>query len=191
MRHFFAVVSLFLLAACSTTGTDQFGFGGGGGGNRTLDAANDDVGSLVVAFDLPRGLGPVPTTQLFTFDAAQGGPSEHLRLTMVQANDADLGSQLPPLADGHAYYFFAIGDNDKARLAAAQASARARGLTGQSIQLGIVPKLCTSGQIDPNALQVTVLGGIPGQTRMTPFLDHMPLAQVNQLPGSTQMPACA
>ena len=190
MRHLIvAFCSLLLLAGCSAMGTGNFG--PSGGGNRTLDAANDDIGSIVVAFDLPRGLGPVPTTQLFTFDAANGGPSEHLRLTMVQANDADLGSQLPPLADGHAYYFFALNDNDKGRLAAAQASSRARGLTAQSIQLGIVPKLCTSGQIDPNALQVTVLGGIPSQTRMTPFLDHMPLTQVNQLPGSTQMPACA
>ena len=188
MRHLIVLVSLLLLAGCSTMGTGNFG--GPSGGNRTLDAANDDVGSIVVAFDLPRGLGPVPTTQLFTFDAAQGGPNEHLRLTMVQANDADVGSQLPPLADGHAYYFFALNDNDKGRLAAAQASARARGLTAQSIQLGIVPKLCTSGQIDPTVLQVTVLGGIPGQTRMTPFLDHMALTQVNQLPGSTQMPAC-
>ena len=188
MRQLLAFFSLLLLAGCSTMGTDNFG---PGGGSRTLDAANDDVGSIVVAFDLPRGLGPVPTTQLFTFDAANGGPDEHLRMTMVQANDADqLGNVLPPPADGHAYYFFALSATDKARLLAAQTSSRARGLTAKSIQLGIVPHLCTSGQVDPNELQVTVLGGIPGQTRMTPFLDHQLLAQVLLLPGSTQMPAC-
>ncbi len=189
MHRLIVLMLSLLLAGCSTLGTDNFG--GGGGGNRTLNALTDDIGSIVVAFDLPRGLGPVPTTQLFTFDAANGGPNEHLRLTMVQADDADqMGNALPPPADGHAYYFFALNPNDRPRLQAAQLSAQARGLAPQNIQLGIVPKLCTSGAVDPNVLQVTVLGGIPGQTRMTPFLDHVLLAQVNQLPGSTQMPAC-
>lgn len=187
MRRLIAISLTLLLAACSTLGVSNTPFGGGA----SLDPVHDDIGSLLIAFDLPRGLGPAPSGQLFTFDAANGGPNEHLRLTLAQA-DADLGSNaLPPPAEGRAYYLFAVADKDRAALAAAQASAASRGVTASGVQLGIVPHLCTSGAIDPNVLTVSVFATIPGRTRLMPFLNQEPLSQLLTQPGSTQMPPCA
>lgn len=189
MHRLIVVFVSLLLAGCSTLGSGNVG--GPSNSGRNIDPVNDDVSSLLIAFDLPRGLGPAPSGQLFTYDVANGGPDQHLRISLVQADDADqVAGTLPPPGDGRAYYLFGIADNDKARLRAAQASAQARGITAQSVQIGIVPHLCTSGQVDPNALTVSILGGVPGQTRMQPFLDHETLAVLMQQPGSTQMPAC-
>jgi predicted small secreted protein len=188
MHRLIVVCFALLLAGCSTMG--------GGGTNtaasgRNIDPLNDDVANILVALDLPRGLGPAPAGQLFTFDVANGGPDQHLRISLARADDADqVGSLLPPPADGRAYYLFAVSDADKAKLQNAQAAALARNVTPQSIQIGIVPHFCTSGQVDPSTVTVSILGGVPGKTRMQPFLDNEPLSQVLLLPGSGQMPAC-
>jgi hypothetical protein len=187
MRRFIAISLTLLLAACSTLGVSNTAVDG-----PALDPVHDDVGSLLIAFDLPRGLGPAPSGQLFTYDVANGGPSEHLRLTLAQADgDAEMLRALPPPATGRAYYLFAIAQQDRPALAAAQAAAAARGLAASGVKLGIVPHLCTSGVIDPNVLTVSVFATIPGKTRVMPFLDNEPLAQLLLQPGSTQMPPCA
>ena len=97
---------------------------------------------------------------------------------------------LPPPADGRAYYLFAVAQKDRPALAAAQAAAAARGVASSGVKLGIVPHLCTSGAVDPNVLTVSVFATIPGRTRVMPFLDNEPLAQLLTQPGSTQMPPC-
>jgi hypothetical protein len=189
MHRLIVVCFALLLAGCSTLGSSNGP--GSGSGTRNIDPLNDDVANILVALDLPRGLGPSPAGQLFTLDVANGGPDQHLRISLVRADDADqVGSILAAPADGRAYYLFAVADADKAKLRNAQAAAKARGVTAQSIQLGIVPHFCTSGQVDPNTLTVSILGGLPGQTRMQPFIDNEVLSQVLLLPGSGQMPAC-
>jgi hypothetical protein len=186
MRRLTAIFTALLLAGCSTVGTPISGPSG-----KTLDPLIDDVASLLVAFDLPRGLGPVPTAELFTFDAANGGPQEHLRLTLLPADADQVAGNLPPPSEGRAYYFFALKEQDKATLRAAQASAQARGVTASNITLGIVPHLCASGPVDPTLLTVSIYGGVPGRTRFTPFISNELLADVQKRPGSTQMPPCA
>jgi hypothetical protein len=59
-----------------------------------------------------------------------------------------------------------------------------------SIQIGVVPHLCGAGQVDKNLLTVSIYGAIPGQTRLMPFMNQMPLAAVLQQPGSTQLAIC-
>lgn len=186
MRQIVAIALTMLLAACSTMGVPN-----PLGGGRTLDPVHDDIGGLLIAFDLPRGLGALPSGQLFTYDVANGGPSEHLRLTLVPA-DADQGARaLPPPADGRSYYLFHIADQDRLAIQSAQAAAQSRGVTSAGVKLGIVPHLCTSGTIDPNALTVSVFATLPGQTGLMPFLNNELLAQLMTQPGSTQMPPCA
>lgn len=184
MRPILILALSLFLAACSTVGVT-------GPNGPTLDAVRDDVASLLVVLDLPRGLGPSPTTgQFFTYDIANGGPTEHLRLTLVPADADNMGS-LPPPADGRAYYLFAIADKDKPSIQSAQLAAQQRGVTANNVTLGIVPKLCTSGTIDQNALTVSAFALIPGRTRLMPFLSNEPLSALTQQPGSTQMPFCA
>ncbi len=185
MRKILILALSLLLAACSTVGVTT------GPNGPSLDAVRDDVGSLLVVLDLPRGLGPSPSTgQLFTFDIANGGPSEHLRLTLVPA-DGDSYGNLPPPGDGRAYYLFAVDAKDKPAIQAAQLAAQQRGVSGNNVTLGIVPKLCTAGQIDQTSLTVSAFALIPGRTRLMTFLDNQPLSVLAQQPGSTQMPYCA
>lgn len=184
MHRILAIAFTMLLAACSTMGTPS------GPSGRGLDALHDDVGSLLVAFDLPRSLGPAPSGQLFTFDVANGGAGEHLRLLLVPADGESVASALPPPTVGRAYYLFALSEVDRQSLRTAQAAATARGLGTKDITIGVVPHLCTNGVADPNIETVTILGGVPGQTRLSPFLDHVLLADLLRQPGSTQMPAC-
>ena len=68
VRLMSAVLTALVLTACSTVGP---GPGPGGG---TLDPLRDDIGALLIAFDLPRGLGPAKGS-LFTYDVANGGPA--------------------------------------------------------------------------------------------------------------------
>ncbi|HVX73478.1 MAG: hypothetical protein ACTHKD_05630 [Devosia sp.] len=174
-----------LLAACSTVGINTASNG------RSLDPLRDDVASLLIAFDLPRGLGPNNAAgQLFTFDVANGGPQEHLRLSLVPADADQVAGNLPPPGDGRAYYLYNIAENDKPAIRAAQQAAQARGISASSIQIGVVPHLCGAGQVDKNLLTVSIYGAIPGQTRLMPFMNQMPLAAVLQQPGSTQLAIC-
>jgi hypothetical protein len=173
---------LVVLAACSTVGP------GPGPANGTLDPLHDDLSSLLIAFDLPRGLGPAKGS-LFTFDVANGGPAEHLRLVPLQADVDGLPSNLPPPGADRNYYLFAFSETDKLAIRNAQLTAQARGASAQNVTVGMVPKLCTAGPIDPNLVTVSVYAVLAGRSPM-PFLNRTVLAALLQQPGSTQMGPC-
>jgi hypothetical protein len=181
-RLLLAALIAVVLAACSTVGP------GPGPGQTTLDPLRDDVGAFLIAFDLPRGLGPA-SGSLFTFDVANGGPAEHLRLTPLQADVEGLPANLPPPGVDRAYYLFAFSETDKLAIRNAQLTAQARGATSQNVTLGMIPKLCTAGPVDPNVATVSVYAVLPGRSPL-PFLNRTPLAQLLQQPGSSQMGPC-
>jgi hypothetical protein len=186
MRILLAAVLTLLVAACSTVGVNSPSATG------ALDPVHDDVASLLIAFDLPRGLGPNSAAgQLFTFDVANGGPSEHLRATLVQADFDAVANHLPAPAEGRQYYLYQLSEPSKGQIRAAQAAAAARGITAASIQLGIVPHLCSAGPVDQNALTVSIFATLPGRTGLLPFMNQEPLATVLQQPGSTQLATCS
>ena len=181
-RLILVLATTFVLAACSTVG------GGPGPGKSTLDPLRDDIGPLLIAFDLPRGLGPARGS-LFTFDVANGGPSEHLRLTPLQADVDGLPANLPPPGIDRAYYLFAFSEADKLAIRNAQLIAQARGATAQNVTVGMIPKLCTAGPVDPNLVTVSVYAVLPGRSPL-PFLNRTMLATLLQQPGSNQMGPC-
>ena len=183
IRLISALVTALVLAACSTAGP------GPGPASGSLDPLRDDVGQLLIAFDLPRGLGPAKGS-LFTFDVANGGPAEHLRLTPLQADVDGIPSNLPPPGVDRAYYLFAFSETDKLAIRNAQLTAQARGATAQNVTIGMIPKLCTAGPVDPNLVTVSVYAALPGRAPL-PFLNRTVLAQLLQQPGSNQMGPCA
>lgn len=180
-RWMAAIGAACILAACSTLGMPTAPSG-------SLDPLRDDVAGLLIAFDLPRGLGPAAGS-LFTFDVANGGPGEHLRLTPLQANIDEVPVNLPPPDIDRAYYLFAFSEADKFAIRSAQASAQARGATASNVTIGVVPKLCTAGVPDANYMTVSVLAVLPGRSPMH-FIDRQALSVLLQQPGSTQMPPC-
>lgn len=186
MRNLLAVLVVALLV----TGCTSLGINPAAPSGRAVDPLRDDIASLLIAFDLPRGLGPAKGS-LFTFDVANGGAGEHLRLPIAAADAEMVDGVLPPPGVGRAYYLFAFSATDMAAIRAAQASALARNVSSTGVTIGIVPHLCTSGGIDPNQVTVTVIAALPGQRQPLMFLDRQVLAQLLTQPGSTQMPFCA
>ena len=185
MRRLIAIALTLCLAACSTVGINTVNNG------RALDPVHDDVASLLIAFDLPRGLGPNNATgQLFTFDVAQGGPQEHLRSTLIPADADQVAGNLPPPQEGRAYYLYSIDPQAQPAIRSAQAAAQARGISAASIQIGVVPHLCGAPGIDRTMLDVSIYAVLPGQTRPLPFMSHVPLTTVLQQPGSQQLAIC-
>ena len=182
-RLILAAWAALIVAACSTVGP------GPGPGGYTLDPLRDDIASMLIAFDLPRGLGPAKGS-LFTFDAANGGPAEHLRLTPLQADVDSYPTNLPPPSVDRAYYLFAFSEIDKQAIRNAQLSAQQRGATAKNVTLGMIPKLCTAGTVDPNLVTVSVFAILPGRAPL-PFLNRQLLSQLLQQPGSTQMGPCS
>ena len=181
-RLIIAAWTALVLTACSTVG-----IGPGPGGN-SLDPLRDDIASMIIAFDLPRGLAPAKGS-LFTFDAANGGPNEHLRLTPLQADLDQYPANLPPPGIDRAYYLFAFTETDKLAIRSGQLSAQNRGATAKNVTLGMIPKLCTSGTVDPNLVTVSVFAVLPGRAPL-PFINRQLLSQLLQQPGSTQMGPC-
>lgn len=185
MRLLLAFALTLVLSACSTVGLNSPSASG------SLDPLHDDVGSLLIAFDLPRGLGPNDRAgQLFTFDVPQGGPTEHLRLLLVPADADQAAGHLPPPADGRAYYLYTLDGAARAQVQAAQASANSRNVPGSTVQIGVVPHLCSSGPVDQYATTVSIFATLPGRTGPLPFMNHETLANVLQMPGSTQLAIC-
>ena len=182
MKFLAGSLLVLLLAACSTIGMPT-------GPTGKLDLLRDDLAGMLVAFDLPRGLGPAKGS-LFTYDVANGGPGEHLRLVPVQANIDEVPRDLPPPGIDRAYYLFAFTEVDKLAIRNAQLSAQQRGASAANITVGMVPKLCTAGIVDPNSVTVSVYAVLPGRGAM-PFLDRQVLSVLLQQPGSTQMGPCA
>ena len=182
-RTILAVCTALVLSACSTVGV-----GPGPGGN-SLDPLRDDVASTVIAFDLPRGLGPAKGS-LFTYDVSNGGAAEHLRLTPLQADVDQLPAGLPAPAADRAYYLFAFSETDRLAIRNAQLSAQGRGATAQQVTIGMIPKLCTAGPVDSNSATVSVFAVLPGRAPL-PFLNNQLLAVLLQQPGSNQMGPCA
>jgi hypothetical protein len=181
LRRAGMVVALALVAGCSTLGVPA-------GPVAVLDPLRDDVGAMVVAFDLPRGLGPAAGS-LLTFDVAGGGEGEHLRLALQQADVDALPSGLPPPAIDRAYYLFALAPADRATLQRGQAAALARGASPANATLAVVPKLCSAGPVDAATATLSVFAVVPGR-QVLPFINRQTLAAVLQQPGSTQMGPC-
>jgi hypothetical protein len=182
LRLLSAILAIAVLAACASITLPT-------GPSGKVDLLRDDLGSMLIAFDLPRGIGPAPTGSLFTFDVANGGPGEHLRLTPRLADLDSVPANLPPPGADRAYYLYVFGEADRFAIRAAQASALQRGATASNVTVGIVPKLCTAGFVDPSQVTISAFAVLPGRSAL-PFLNRQLLSVLLQQPGSTQMAPC-
>ncbi len=174
-----ASAGLLLLAACSSFGPSATLT------PRALDPLHDDLGGLLVAFDLPRGLGPVETGQSLSF-LATGGKPVIVRMTPADADE--IAAHFPPPGNGHAYYAFAFAPADGELLRAAE-SAAAKAAVPPQVAATIVPKLCTSGGIDTGKAVISVLVALPGGAPLLPMIDHRDLDAV--LGQGVTLPACS
>jgi len=154
---------------------------------RTLDYLHDDLGSLLIAYDLPRGIGPVDGPQTVSFDIA-GPTPRHVKAALAQADADEVAGNLPPPASGRAYYLYDFGPPDQTAIRAAQQAARAGNLQNTDLKLTLAPRLCRSeATVDLKQVTVSVLVALPGGRALAPLIDHQLLDQSS----AASLPACS
>ena len=175
-----AVAFLLMLAACSMAGPSTPPT------LRALDPLHDDLATLLIAFDLPRGLGPVAGGSSVTLAAVGARPA---RAMLLAADAEQVAGNLPPPANGHAYYLFSIAPGDQPALRAAVTAALAAnpGAAGTAT-FSVAPVLCTSGGIDPATAVISILVAVPGGPHLSPLVDHRALGDL--LGPALKLPDC-
>lgn len=189
MRVFGAVAALLLaagIAGCSSLSIPT------AAKLEALDYLNDDLGSLVLAVDVPETLEPIPGGSSFSFSVSVPGKGERKIEAVLEPGDAsEVAGTLPPPGNERTYYLFGFSDADRARLREAQAWARGIAETGVAPNtpvISITPRFCRSDTIDVAATKVSVLIALPGSPALEPLLQGQSLAA---MPGGANLPACA
>jgi hypothetical protein len=159
---------------------------------KALDYLNDDLGSLILAVDVPETLEPMPGGSTLSFVVSVPGKGERKVEAVLEPGDAsEVAGTLPPPGNERTYYLFGFSDADKARLREAQAWAKEIAQTGVAPNtpvIAITPRFCRSDVIDVAATKVSVLIALPGSPALEPLLQGQSLAA---LPGGLDLPACA
>jgi hypothetical protein len=189
LRAVAAIVAAALLAGCSSLSMPT------AAKLKALDYLNDDIASLVVAFDVPLTLEPVPNASGFSFDITIAGKGERkIAAVLTQADAGDVAGTLPPPGNDRTYYLFGFSSADKAKLREAQAWAREIALTGVAPNtpvIGITPRFCRTDRVDAAATRVSVLIALPGSAPLEPLVRDQSLAALLASTGGGELPACA
>lgn len=162
MRLLFAVVVLALLGACSSLNVPT------AARVQAIDYVNDDVASLLIAFDVPLTIEPVPDGSAMHFTL--GGT--RLTAVLVRADLDDVAGSLPPPAAERTYYLFGFSAADQAKIRTLQQDAKVIGGGPGAITVALSPQFCRSEAIDPARTRVSVLLALPGSRRFEPLLDN-------------------
>lgn len=149
---------------------------------RSVDFLNDDVASLLVAFDLPDELEPVASGSALVI--AVGGRT--VRAMLAETDPGDLAGSLPPPGEDRTYYLFGFSDPDKATIRAAQADGRRQPGT---YSVTFSPGLCRAEKLDAAVVRVSVLAALPGAGELKPLIANQPLSAV--IAAGKDIPACA
>jgi hypothetical protein len=143
--------------------------------SRPIDALRDDVAGLLIVFDLPRGLGPMPGASFLTFTV---GTTRPVTAALIPADADAMATQLPPPGKGRAYYFLDLSPIGQTAMRTAQAGARAANPAPSSVALAVVPGLCESEAVDPKLVTLSVFAAVPGASHLVPLIDHRLVADI-------------
>lgn len=183
------LAAIGLLAACSSLSMPT------AAKLRALDYLNDDIASLVLAFDVPETIEPVPDASGFSFDVSIPGKGErHVAVVLAPGDASEVAGTLPPPGEARTYYLFGFSDADKAKLREAQAWARGIAETGVAPNtpvIAITPRFCRSDTVDAAATKVSVLIALPGSVALEPLVQNQSLAALLASTGGGDLPACA
>lgn len=175
-----------LLAACSSLSFNT------ASKLRSLDYLNDDIASLVLAFDVPQTLEPMPEGSVLNFDVTTPASGErHVSAVLVRADASEVAGGLPALAAGRNYYLFGFSDADKQKLRDTQTWARALPAGDNQLAITLGPRFCRTTEIDPRQTRVSVLVALPGAGGLAPLVNAETLVNLLAAAGAGEIPACA
>jgi hypothetical protein len=173
MRQLQVLIVALLVAGCSSLNLDTVNR------LRTLDYLHDDIASLVLAFDLPRGVEPRADGSVLTFDVTTASAGErHLKAVLQRADVDEVAGMLPAPARERVYFLFGFSDKDKAALRSSQEWARALPSgSGGSIKVSLSPAFCAIAPVDPLTTNISVLIALPGETSLAPLISNQKLGE--------------
>lgn len=162
---------------------------------RSLDYLNDELGGLVLAFDVPELLEPVQGASELTLTIRVPGQGERtVTAVLVPADASEVAGTLPAPGEARSYYLFGFAPADAARLKDTQAWARAIAQTGVAPEtpvVAIVPRFCTLAPVDLARTSVSVLLAMPGRPGLEPLLANQSLGALLANSGGGTLPPCA
>lgn len=180
-RFAIALLAALALAGCSSLNMTT------ANNLRALDYANDDIASLLIAFDVPETLEPIEdgSQMIFTVGA------DRLVAVLERADFDAVEGTLPPPSGDRTYYLFGFSDADKAKIRSLQAAARANPGNARSLSVALSPAFCRTEEIDPNRITFSVLLALPGVNNLQPLFQNANLAQALSAAPQKTLPACA
>jgi hypothetical protein len=194
IRHFAARLYAFALAA-TLTGCMSINLGASSQ-VRALDYLNDDIASLVLAFDVPQKLETLPERSVLRIDAVIPGQGERHIVAALQRADADaIADALPPPGAERSYYIFALSELDQAAIREAQDWAR-QALAGTggdaagSLGVTVSPVFCAAEPFSPQYENFSVLIALPGADALEPLISRQRLDDFMSASGIANMPEC-
>lgn len=159
---------------------------------RGLDYLNDDIASLLIAFDLPDALEPQPKGSTLTIDiTTPASGKRHVRAVLIETDPGELAGTLPPPAEGRTYYLFGFSEADKAAIREVQAFARGMPAGANSLGVSFSPQVCRTERIDPEAVRVSVQVALPGAAGLAPLIANQSLASLSGAAPDAEIAACA
>ena len=184
------VAAALLLSACSTlmpggTATAPKG--------RALDPVNDDLASLVVVYDLPATLQPLPATSALALDFTSPSGERHVVARLALTDPGTAAETLPPPGKGRAYYFLGVAEPDKAALREAQGWAKSLGTAAAfsgSARVQVAPQLCSTATIAPEQTTYAVLAAAPGSSPLAPLMPAEPVSALLARNGTQALSFC-
>ena len=187
MRKTFAALTMLLaLAACSSLPLST------ANRLRSLDALNDDLASLLIAFDVPLSLEPIPDGSTFSFDiTTPASGARHIKAVLIETGADDLAGTLPPPADVRNYFLFGFSEPDKVLLREAQAWAKTLPPGANALSISLAPDFCRTAEIDLARDTVAVLVALPGTIGLAPLIGGQPLKALLAATPGKAVPPCA
>lgn len=183
MRHLIAALAVTAtLAGCSASSVNPTT----AAKVQAIDYANDDVASMLIAFDVPLTLEPVPdgSTMIFTAGART------LTAVLARADLDDVAGSLPPPKADRTYYLFGFSAADKERIKTLQNDAKVTG-NASSLSVGLSPLFCRVGEIDPKKVRFSVLLSLPGTGgKLEPLISNSTLEAALATAPEKTLPLC-
>ena len=185
MRHVIAAFAVTaLLAGCTASSVNTTT----AAKVSAIDYANDDVGSMLIAFDVPLTLEPVPNGSTMVFNLGE----RTFTAILARADLDEVAGTLPPPDADRTYYLFGFSEADKTRIKSMQHDAQVLSTATTSLTVGLSPSFCRTGEIDPAKTKFSVLLALPGTGgKMESLIKNSTLKDALAAAPVKELPLCA
>ena len=185
MRHLIAALAITAaLAGCTASSVNP----STAAKVSAIDYANDDVGSMLIAFDVPVTLEPVPNGSKMIFTLGD----RTLTAVLARADLDEVAGTLPPPEANRTYYLFGFSEADKTKIQNLQHDATVITAGTTSLTVALSPLFCRTEEIDAAKTRFSVLLALPGSGgKLEPLIKNSTLEAALATMPEKELPLCA